>query len=103
MDNWGCYRFSDGEDECLDSGRCGQCSDVSEDSVGSSGSMQQPGVIIHFFFSEASFSEEIVRKVTDGIPESRLDSVAGEPVYPARELRTDDEPDSPPFEDDVSR
>ena len=102
MDTWGCYRFSDKEDECLDSGRCGQCSDLSEDSVGSSGSMHQPGAIIHFF-SEASFSEEIVRNVTDGIPESRLDSVAGEPVYPARELSSDDEPDSPPFEDDVSR
>ena len=41
------------EKMCLDSGRCGQCSDVSEDSVGSSGSMHQPGVIIHFFFFES--------------------------------------------------
>ena len=62
MDTLGCYRFSDGEDECLDSGRCGQCSDVSEDSVGSSGSMQQPGVIIHFFFRKRHLVKKLCGK-----------------------------------------
>ena len=86
--HWGYSRVGDGESECVNTGRCGQCVTISEDSVGFSGSVYQPGAKSdHSFVFESdqgTFCEEIVRNVENGVQELRVDSVAAESVYTAR-------------------